>query len=50
MTIQLAPKFKVEQTFELPDALQSLGMIQAFDRDALILAPWRRWRNFGLTR
>ncbi|MGG3312353.1 serpin family protein [Paenibacillus lautus] len=34
-TIQLGlPKFKVEQTFELPDALQSLGMIQAFDRDA----------------
>lgn len=34
-TIQLGlPKFKVEQTFELPNALQSLGMIQAFDRDA----------------
>ncbi|MEC0257813.1 serpin family protein [Paenibacillus lautus] len=33
-TIQLGlPKFKVEQTFELPDALQSLGMMKAFNRN-----------------
>lgn len=32
--IQLGlPKFKVEQTFELPDALQSLGMMKAFNRN-----------------